>query len=210
MYYPIMMNLKGKKVIVIGGGKVAYQKLKGLENTGAKITIISPILSSQVEEWLKHQDAKWIPKEFEPPDIEKADFIFATTNNADVNHYIRKSKKAHQYLLQADCPEESDFISPSVVRRGKLTIAISTNGASPALAKKLKKELEEQFDESFACYVQFLEDARKKILKEIHDADLKKKCLNRLLDSIFYDLTMNGKTDERDALLQQIIKEASM
>lgn len=209
MYYPIMLNLKGKNVVVVGGGRVAYQKLKGLENMGANIKIISPNISSKIEEWLKQHDAVWIQKEYEPSDIENADVIFATTNNSVVNNEIRQQKGNHQLLLQADQPEESDFISPAVLRRGKLSIAISTNGASPALARKLKKKLENQFEESFADYVQFLEDARKCILDEINDTSLKKKVLNRLVEPIFYQLTIEGKVDERKKLLLQMIREGT-
>ncbi|NLY80574.1 MAG: siroheme synthase, partial [Lysinibacillus sp.] len=158
MYYPLMLNLKGKNIVIVGGGQVAYQKLKGLENTGSNIKIVSPTISINIKEWLTHHRAEWICKRYEATDIVDAYMIFATTNNRDVNEEIRRNKRPNQLLLIADNPEESDFISPAVLRRGKLSIAISTNGASPTLAKKIKKDLEEQFQESYADYVQFLED----------------------------------------------------
>ncbi|MFO7316005.1 MAG: bifunctional precorrin-2 dehydrogenase/sirohydrochlorin ferrochelatase [Bacilli bacterium] len=208
MYYPMMMKLEGKKVVIIGGGRVAFQKLKGLENTKAKITVVSPTIIPEMEEWLNEHDAIWIQKEFEPSDIEQADLIFATTNDPKVNQAIGLHKKGHQLLLRADHPKESDFITPAVVQRGKLTISISTDGASPGLSKKIKKELEQQFDENFGEYVQFLEDARRVVLKQIGDASLRKSILTRLLDPVFYELTMERKLKKRDHLLMDLIKSA--
>src|SRR5690606_5419178 len=101
MYYPMMMKLEGKKVVIIGGGRVAFQKLKGLENTKAKITVVSPTIIPEMEEWLNEHDDIWIQKEFEPSDIEQADLIFATTNDPKVNQAIGLHKKGHQLLLRA-------------------------------------------------------------------------------------------------------------
>lgn len=209
MYYPMMLNLKGKNVVIVGGGRVAYQKLKGLENTKANIKIISPNISPNIEQWLKLHNAEWIRKEYEPSDIKNADLIFAATNNPVVNNEIRQHKENHQLFLQVDNPEVSDFISPAVLRRGKLSIAISTNGASPALAKKLKKELEDKFEVGFADYLQFLEDSRKIILEQNLNASIKNDYLNRLLDPIFYQLTIEGKVVERDQLLHRLITEGT-
>ncbi|MFC5557873.1 bifunctional precorrin-2 dehydrogenase/sirohydrochlorin ferrochelatase [Ureibacillus thermophilus] len=209
MYYPMMMNLEGKNVVIIGGGHVAYQKLKGLEGTNAIITVVSPEILPEIKEWILRHDAKWIPKEFEPSDIEHANLIFAATNQPAVQREIKKHKKNHQLLLLADRPNESDFITPATLHRGKLSISISTNGASPSLAKKIKKELEQQFDENFGEYVQFLEEARKMILNQIDDPSFRKYCLTRLLDSDFYKLTMKGNIEKRNQLLQNLLNSCN-
>ncbi|MED3660818.1 bifunctional precorrin-2 dehydrogenase/sirohydrochlorin ferrochelatase [Ureibacillus sp. FSL K6-8385] len=207
MYYPMMLNIEGKNVAFIGGGRVAYQKLKGLENTKANITIISPSIIPEIEEWMKRHRAKWIQKEFEPSDIEQAHIIFAATSHAEVNREVKLHKKEHQLLLLSDNPKESDFLTPAVVRRGKLALAISTNGASPALAKKIKRDLEQQFAENFGDYVQFLEEARKMVINKIDDAEKKKGILVRLLDPIFCELTINGNIEKRDQLFMKLFAE---
>lgn len=207
MYYPILLNLEGKHVVVIGGGLVAFQKLKTLEGTNASITIISPTIISEIEQWILHHSSKWLCKQFEPSDIEDVDMIIAATNNPIVNNEIRLHKKKGQLLLQVDDAKKGDFIVPAVVRRGKLSISVSTDGASPSLTRKLKKDIDEQFDERFGEYVDFLDEARTFILQEIQDTEVKRKCLKSLLDSKFYDLTMQEKFAERDIYLNQLIKE---
>src|SRR5690606_20545948 len=203
MYYPMMMNLEGKSVVVIGGGQVAFQKLKGLEHTKAHIKIVSPKISEVIKEWLKHHHAKWDCKHYDASDLEGADLIIAATDNREVHNQIRQDKKRHQLLLQVDNPACSDFILPAVLRRGKLSIAISTGGANPGLTRKIKNNLEKQFDHNFGEYVEFLEVARKTIINEITDAEIKRKCLKRLLASEFYELSIEGKIKERDELFQQ-------
>lgn len=207
MYYPILLNLEGKHVVVIGGGTVAFQKLKTLEGTKATITIISPLIISEIEKWIHQHNAKWLRKLYEPADIEKADMIIAATNDPKVNQTIRLHKKDRQLVLQVDNAKKGDFLVPAVVRRGKLSIAISTDGASPSLTKKIKKDIDQQFDDRFGEYVDFLHEARQFILKEIQHSERKRSCLKRLLDPIFYDLTMEEKYMEREHYLKQLIKE---
>lgn len=210
MYYPILLNLKGKKVVVVGGGAVAYQKLKTLEGTKATITIISPTINDEVERWLLKHDSTWICKQFEVNDIEEADLIIAATNDPKINDTIRHHAKKGQLVLQVDDAKKGDFIVPAVVRRGKLSISISTDGASPSLTRKIKKDIDEQFDVRFGEYVDFLDEARKFILNKVKDRTLKRKCLKKLLDSKFYDLTMDKKYDERNEYLQQLIKDGEI
>lgn len=207
MYFPIMMNLKGKKIVIVGGGPVAFQKLKAFQHTNANIHMVSPEITEEVKKWLKEHYVTWHCKNYESSDLEDANLIIAATNQRHVNDQIRKDKKPHQLFLQVDDPEASDFIMPAVIRRGKLSVAISTDGASPGLTRKLKKELEQQFDERYGEYVEFLERARKSILKEITDSEMKRTCLHRILDSVFYDLTIDGKYEERDELFQQLLLE---
>lgn len=207
MYYPIMMNIKGKNVVVIGGGRVAYQKLIGLEGTEANLTIISPTIIPEIKEWMKHNNAKWIEKTFEPIDIEQANIIIATTNDSATNHEIRIHKKEHQLLLLADNPKDSDFITPATIKRGKLNISISTGGASPSLAKKIKKDLEQQFDEKFEDYIEFLDYARHIVLNQIADRSLRKKLLTQLLDSKFYNLTVEGDIIKRNEIFKEMLQQ---
>src|SRR3954454_4532967 len=129
-YYPINLNLDGKKVVVIGGGKIAERKITGLMETRADITVISLELTYRLNEYAQAGKITWKEKDFTDLDIQDAFLIIAATNQREVNLAVQKAAKPHQLISLVDDPEASNFILPSVVKRGRLSIAVSTSGAS--------------------------------------------------------------------------------
>lgn len=154
-----MMNLSGKKAVIIGGGKIALRKAKGLTGTGAKIIVVSPDIRKELFELY---DVLWKQKEFEAKDIKGAHIIFAATDNKAVNEYVCQCAEANQWVNDTSESERSDFITPAVVRRDKLILAISTSGASPELAKELKTALEAHYDTKLGNTVDMYEKRRNK------------------------------------------------
>ncbi|MEK3889711.1 precorrin-2 dehydrogenase/sirohydrochlorin ferrochelatase family protein [Bacillus sp. FSL K6-3431] len=150
--YPVMMKMKGKRVVIVGGGQIALRKAKGLEESGADITIISPSIH---KEFLQLPYIKWKQKVFEAEDIKEAHLILAATNIKTVNEYVCQCATESQWINDTSNSENSNFITPAVVRREKFVLSVSTSGASPILAKKIKKELEERYDDHI---VEMLED----------------------------------------------------
>ncbi len=138
-----MVNLEQKKVVIVGGGEIALRKAKGLAGTGAKITVISPGIR---EELFKLHDVIWKKKKFEEKDLKGAHLIFAATDNQLVNAFVCQCAADNQWVNDTSESKRSDFITPAVVRQEEFIVAISTSGASPALAKALKEELEERYD----------------------------------------------------------------
>ncbi|WP_035179412.1 NAD(P)-binding protein [Alkalihalobacterium bogoriense] len=199
--YPIMVHLKNKKVAVVGGGGIAVRKISGLLEANANVTVISPTLHEALIELVKEQKIKWIEDIFRPAYIESAMFIFAATNDTEVNEMVYKSAYEHQLVNRVDSQENSDFYLPSVVKRGKLTIAVSTNGASPSLAKKIKQELEHDYNESYCEYVDFLSWARSEIKQKISDERARKLLLKRIIDDEVY------KINEKYEQVKKWIKE---
>jgi precorrin-2 dehydrogenase / sirohydrochlorin ferrochelatase len=175
--YPIMLQLDGKKVVVIGGGKVAERKVHGLLGTGARVIVVSPEATMGLETLFVDGRIDWKKKSFSAEDLQDAALIFAATDNRDINLSVKSLAGKHQLVSIADDPELSDFHLPAHVQRGRLSIAVSTGGASPTLAKKLRAELEQQFDERYDEYLDFLFTARQWILKEVDDPALKRKLL---------------------------------
>ncbi|GGP14195.1 precorrin-2 dehydrogenase/sirohydrochlorin ferrochelatase family protein [Oceanobacillus neutriphilus] len=157
--YPVMMNLNGKKAVIIGGGKIALRKAKGLAGTGVKIVVVSPGIR---EELFKLHDVVWKQKEFEAKDIKGAHLIFAATDNKAVNEYVCQCAEANQWVNDTSKSERSDFITPAVIRRDKFILAISTSGASPELAKELKIELENRYDNKLEYTVDMYAKRRNK------------------------------------------------
>nr|WP_263323751.1 NAD(P)-binding protein [Neobacillus sp. Marseille-Q6967] len=201
--YPIMLQLEGKKVVVIGGGKVAARKVSGLMGTGADITVISPEVTDELRELDCDRKISWKEKIFSKEDLDGAFMIFAATNDKDLNHYIRGQAADHQLVILADDPAGSDFHVPSHFRRGRLSIAVSTGGASPILASQIRKRLEKEYDESYEDYVEFLFLARQRILAEVHDITLKRKLLTLIASPEF----LNNKNRETE--FTRLIEEVS-
>jgi precorrin-2 dehydrogenase / sirohydrochlorin ferrochelatase len=194
--YPIMLRLEGKSAVVVGGGKVAERKVIGLLGTGSQITVISPNATDELKRLASCGRIGWHEKSFSKEDIEGAFLIFAATNDNELNQYIKMAASDQQLVTIADDPEGSDFHVPSHIQRGRLSIAVSTGGASPTLARKIREQLEQQFDEGFEDYLEFLFSARQRILKEVKDASRKRKILTTIASREF----LNSQDREADFL----------
>ena len=133
-----------EKVVVIGGGRIAERKITGLIEAMAVVTVISPKLTPELTEYAEEGKINWKKKDFTADDIQDAFLVIAATNKPEINLAVKKVAAPHQLISLVDNPEESDFILPAVVNRGKLSITVSTSGASPILAKKIKQEIADQ------------------------------------------------------------------
>lgn len=182
LIYPIFVELKGRAAIVIGGGKVAERKAAGLVEADANVTVVSPELSPGLKEMAEKGQINWSRKRFSSEDLEGVFLIIAATNDRETNLEVKEAAGAHQLVNIADDHAASDFHVPSVVRRGKLNLAVSTSGASPALSKKIRGELEEKYDERYIGYLEFLDECRSTILTAVKDAGRKKKLLTMLTE----------------------------
>lgn len=194
--YPIMLRLEGKRVVVVGGGKVAERKVTGLLGTGASIIVISPNATENLRGLAENGTIQWIEKLFDKEDIEGAFLIYAATNDVELNQYVKAAASDQQLVTIADDPEGSDFHVPSHIVQGRLSIAVSTGGASPTLARKIREQLESQFDERYEDYLEFLYLARKRVLKEVNDPSRKRK----ILAAITSDEFLNSNNREADFL----------
>ena len=164
VYYPIFLNLEGKKCVVVGGGEVALRKVRTLLNCGAKVVVVSPALNSDLAQLAEAGTISVISREYEPKDLTDAVIVVAATDIAEVNQNIAKKARKHGILVNVvDRPEESDFIMPSLVRRGDLILAVSTSGASPALAKKIRMRLEQTFGEEYSPLLSLIKEVRQEL-----------------------------------------------
>ncbi len=185
-FYPMMLNLAGKKVVVIGGGKVAERKIKGLLEAEAQIVVVSPKATDDIAELSGEGLVEWVQTPFSGVEIQGALLIFATTNDRKLNREIKELAEPHQLVAVADDPDGSDFHVPAQVKRGRLSIAVSTSGASPTLARQIRAQLESEFDERYDAYLEFLYWTRKKILAEVAEPALKKKLLQEIASPEFW------------------------
>lgn len=184
-FYPITLRLSGKKVVVVGGGKVAERKAAGLLRTEAVITVVSPEITEGLKKLVESGQVHWLKKLFSYDDMKDAFMIFAATNDCELNQSIKNAANPHQLVMMVDDPDRSDFHVPSQVRRGRLNIAVSTGGASPTLAKVIREQLSKEFDERYEDYLEFLFQTRQKIVTEVDDPSLKRKLLRAIVSSEF-------------------------
>ena len=165
-HYPVYLNLTGKKCLVFGGGPIAEDKIAKLQSTGAQVTIVSPTVTPNLQAWAHRGDFQWQPREYQAGDMEGAFLSIAATNDRQVNHEIFQEAERLGVLINVvDDPEQGTFIAPAVVRRGQVTLAISTGGASPALARKLREALTEHAVLEWADLARVLSLARKVVKK---------------------------------------------
>lgn len=202
-YFPLMVNIDFKKVVIVGGGHVARQKVEALLPTNAQITVVSPTVTDTLRTYINSGRAAWKQKLFEPADLDDAALIFAATNDEAVNDAVEEATQHWQLLNRADALGRMDFMNPAVVRRGDFVVTVSTTGASPALTRQVKADLEEQYDESYAEYVAFLKEARQLILKK-YEGDVKKAALAQLLEPQILDWIQQENKEKCAQFLRQI------
>ncbi len=210
--YPVVFRVAGMPVVVVGGGRVAARKTEKLLAAGAQVTVISPELGEAMAMWAEQGKINWRAKRFEPSDIEGARLVIAATDDPDVNMAVYQSLRPHQWINMVDRPELSHFTVPATLRRGRLTISVSTGGASPELARRIAEQLEEQYEDVYAEYVDFLARCRQEILRRVPERGRRRMLLAELLDPVFLQLTKAGRRRERErrfrALLMSGMDEA--
>ena len=143
--------------MVVGAGRIATQKLKSLLDSGADVRIIAPEASQEIQELARDGNAMWIQAEFKAEHLAGSFLVIAATGDPAVNEQVYQAAEVHGVLCNAvDEPGRCDFYYPAIVRRGDLQIAISTSGKSPALAQRIRKELEAQFDSIYILWLNWL------------------------------------------------------
>jgi siroheme synthase-like protein len=159
--FPIFMKLQGRLVVMVGAGEIAVQKIDGLLRAGAKVRVIAPEVHARFVEWIRDHQIEWVAREFQPEDLSGAMLAIAATSAPGVNASVYRAAEARGILCNAvDDIENCHFYYGSVVQRGDLQVAISTNGKSPALAQRLRKELEQQFGPEYESWLEWLGAAR--------------------------------------------------
>ena len=160
-YYPVFMNVKGKKCVVIGGGQVALRKVRILLEHGADVEVISPDLYPELAELAERGEIRALTREYQAGDLENAFVAIAAINNNEINQRVAVEARRRAVLVNVvDDAEKSDFIVPSYLRRGDVAIAVSTGGKSPALARKIRSRLEKELGNEYALLASLISEVR--------------------------------------------------
>ena len=161
VYYPLMLNLKGKKCVVVGGGHVALRKVKMLLDCGADITVVSPKPHLGMAKLSEKKAIRLIHRDYKVGDLTDATLAVASTDVKEINRTVAHEAKRLGILVNVvDDPRLSSFILPSFFRRGNLTIAVSSAGTSPALARKIRSNLEKSVGKEYATLLSLISKVR--------------------------------------------------
>lgn len=160
-YYIACLNLTGRRCLVVGGGAMGVEKAEGLLAAGAKVHLVAPRAKPELQELAAEGSIDWSQREYEQGDLEGCLIAIASTDDTDVNIRIYEEAEERAMLVNiVDVPPLCNFILPAIVRTGAIAVAISTRGASPALAKRMKREIAELFGEEYAQLAGILNDVR--------------------------------------------------
>ncbi len=202
-YYPIFLELEGKTVLVVGGGNVAQRKVETLLQYGAAVNIVSKELSPKLEKLAKNGDIRQIGEGFDATHLDNTYLAFAATDDQQLNHSISESARKRGLFINAvDQPADCDFIVPSIIKKGDLSIAVSTSGKSPALAKHIRKQLDLQFGKEYESFLILMGRLRKEILL----LNLPQKENSRIFHDIVASDVLLAMTEEDLGKVEHILK----
>jgi len=205
-YYPIHLDVRDRKCLVVGGGSVGTRKVIGLLECGAKVSVISPVATEKLNEMVAAGTIILKKRPYRPSDLQGMFLVIGATDDDVLNRQIGNDAESLNLLCNiADRPEVCNFILPSIVARGDLVITVSTSGKSPALAKRLRQKLENQFGEEYNDFLQLMGAIRKKLLSQAHAPEAHKQLFNQLIDSGIVEMIRDDKKDEINSLLLKIL-----
>ena len=166
-YYPIYLAVNGRRCLVIGGGMVALRKVRALLDFGAQVEVVSPRLCAGLKQLLTEKRITVVQRKFEPDDLNGACLAIAATAGKQTNVQVAAEGRKRNILINVvDDPQYCDFILPSYFRRGGITVAVSTSGMSPALARKVRSHLEKQAGREYETLAVITEEVRAQLKKE--------------------------------------------
>ena len=204
-YFPINLDIRGRQAVIVGGGVVAVRKSVALHACGGDITVIAPRLDSSLQQMRTAGKITHLEREYEPGDLAAAFLACAASDDPAVNRAVAEEAKALGILADiADAPRSGSFTMPAVVRRGDLLIAVSTGGASPALARRIREQLEREFGPEYGTATALLGRLREKQLTETGGSAYNKKIFNELVDHDLPSLIKNNSVAEIDTLLTKL------
>jgi precorrin-2 dehydrogenase/sirohydrochlorin ferrochelatase len=208
--YPMFLDLSGRRCAVIGGGSVAERKAGSLLACGAHVKVVSPRLTGILRRWAEGERIKHVPRRYRRGDLKGVFLVVAASNDGEVNSRVWEEASALGIAVNVvDQPEKCSFFIPSVVRRGRLELAISTGGASPALAKRLRIDLERRIGPEYAGFLRVLERLRAEVLAKVKDPVRRR----RLLQSVSGDPRLlkrlrGGQTP--GALVKELLRDLGL
>lgn len=193
-YYPLCADLTGRRCVVVGGGLIAQRKITTLLAYGAKVTVVSPTATRQLKRYARQGKIHYIPRRFRPANLRGAWLVYAATDERAINALVyRTAERLRIFTNVVDQKPLCSFIAPAIFKRGPLTIAVSTGGASPSLAKKLRQELGRRVGADYGSMLKLLSGLRGIAKQKLPSYRDRKRYFDRVVNSRVFALTRAGK-----------------
>lgn len=201
-HYPIFLDLAGRSCLVVGGGPVAQAKVAGLRDAGARLTVVSPALTARLMTWRREGTLRHLAREYRPGDARGHPLVFVAIGDPAVAEAVTRDARRHgAWVNAADDPVCCDFILPSILRRGRLAVAVSTGGACPGLARAIREELETRFSAADALLIELAAEVRQAL--RARGRPPRGDAWRRALDPRLRRLLAVGRLDEARAWLER-------
>lgn len=206
-YYPVFLDLKGKRAVVVGGGMVAQRKIETLLEHGAEVHLIARALTPELVRDVRAGKVKHLGEEFRESHLEGAFMVIAATDDADLNRRVSRSAQERMLLINAvDQTDDCNFIVPSSLRRGDLLIAVSTSGKSPAMARKVRRDLEKYFGSEYEPFLNLMGRLRKEILSRGLSQKENSRIFGMLVESSILEAIGREAWEEAASTLSDIVQ----
>ena len=205
-YYPVYLDMRGRKALVVGGGAVGSRKAETLLRAGARVTVVSPRARPSLQHLADEGRLTWHARPYGSRDMEDTFLAFSATDDPGINRRIEADAARHGVLCNfADAPDRGHFLLPAIVERGDLLVSISTSGASPAVARRLRQALESYFGEEYGPFLRILGRVREHLLAREHAPEAHKQLFERLIDGGLLALVKAGDRNGMEALLKSVL-----
>ena len=206
-YYPVSLNLTERATVVIGGGAIAEGKVRGLLEADAHVTLIAPEVTPALGELAAERKITWEQRSYQQGDLQGAALVISATDEREVNHRVWEEARERGILINVvDDPPYCDFIAPAIVRRGDISLSISTNGKMPALAAHLRRELEKSFGEEYTRLLELTTPMRAQLATQQLDYTVRQQLWRKLFEETeLIDLVRRGETEAARSLAMEVL-----
>ena len=196
-YYPMFADLNGRDCVVVGGGLIAQRKVATLLRYGARITLVSPTATDRLRRYARAEKIRYIARRFRPSDVRDAWLVYASTDDQAINELVyRTATRRRIFTNVVDQKPLCSFIAPALFTRGPLTIAVSTGGASPTIAKRLREELKRSVSVEYVPMLRLLSSLRGIAKRRLPKYQDRKRYFDQLVQGQVFELTKAGKQVE--------------
>jgi precorrin-2 dehydrogenase / sirohydrochlorin ferrochelatase len=205
-YYPVYIQLQGQPCMVIGGGKIAEGKVEGLLAAQADVTVISPTITARLRDLVGEKRISYRAREYQAGDLTGVFMVICATDRTEINHAVWQEATANRQLVNVvDDTPRCNFIAPSILRKGDLTIAISTSGKAPALAVRLKERLQRELGPEYARFLELAGELREPLAQHVSDFETRKALWYELVDSEILNALANGNEKLAREIISRIV-----
>jgi precorrin-2 dehydrogenase / sirohydrochlorin ferrochelatase len=205
-YYPVCLDIKDRNCLVVGGGQVGTRKVRTLLACGARVTVVSPEVTEELSQLVQEGRIRIAFRNYRAADLASAFLVIGATDDPELNRRVhRDAEAAHRLCNIADQPDLCNFVLPAVVSRGDLIVAVSTSGRSPAFAKHLRRQLQDQFGPEYGRFLDLMGAIRRRLLAAEHAPEIHKPLFENLIQNNLLEMIKSDDRSGINTLLEAVL-----